>query len=182
MRTWNALMIVMVALALSTTPGWTETTREKLSNAEDNFLEANFAAALEGVDRLLESGDLRGDALRDAWVLRARCELALGHRASAEDSFCAGIRLDRNWEPDPELFTRNEVASFERSRRDCLPDVDRAAYLPRPESAGAPWYRKKTVLGLLGAAAVTATVIALSGGDDEEVLADLSFFPEPPAR
>lgn len=181
MRILNAPTLGFLILALLASPVSAESAREKLELAERDFLAADFASALETTDRLLKSGDLQGDALRDGFVLRARCELALGHRASADDSFCAALHEDPRWKPDPLLFTRDEVASFEHAKPLCESQAQRASYLPTPVSHGTPWYKKKTVLGLLGAAAVTATVFALSGGD-EEAAADLPFFPEAPVR
>ncbi len=172
---------------------WAASPREELTKAEDYFQVADFATALQKVDALLKSGDLEGSTLRDAYVLKARCELGLAHRSSATDAFCQALRVDGGWRPDPDFYTKDEVEAFEQARASCTPGdatpprettpVKERATKDSAAAAGVseskPWYKKPLVLGILGAVVVGGVILALSGGDDEgdPVLAD---FPPPP--
>jgi len=173
---WATLLIVGGAAA--------ESPREKLTAAEDHFLSADFRRALDETTRLIESGELKGSVLRDAHVLRARCEVAMAHRSSSIDAFCEALRVDPAWQPDPDFFTAGELEAFDQAAADCGPKEGTApSYLPeRQSTSSSPWYRGKFFLGAVGTAAVAATVLALSGGDEGAVEADLPLFPPPPDR
>ncbi|MCA9753977.1 MAG: hypothetical protein KC591_17395 [Gemmatimonadetes bacterium] len=161
--------------------------RQDLATAEDLFLVADFSGALTRVDSLLESGVLGGGALRDAWILRARCEAGLAHRATARDAFCEALRVDAGWRPDTDLFTSDEIALFDEARTGCTSrsSTSTVPTSPLPErvssgsGGGTAWYAKKTTWivagGLIAAGIATA---ALGGGGDEE----LAGFPPPPGR
>jgi hypothetical protein len=144
---------------------------EDLRRAHDYFLVADFGTAREQVRGLLASGALQGEALREAHVLVARCEIGLGSKSSAVDAFCAALRVDPLWRPDRDLYTTDEVTVFETAERDCLKQAAAVppgapSPLPQPILSGTPWYRKPVTLGLVGAGAVAAVVLALSGGED----------------
>lgn len=168
--------------------------REELARVEDDYLMADFPAALQKVDALLASGDLEGAALRDAWILKARCEVGLGHRSSAEDAFCQALRVQPTWRPDPDLSTKDEIDAFEQARAQCgAAPWDRAREEPGPiedessgstrVSAGRPWYKNPVVLGVGGALVIGGIVAAASGGGGGgggDEVPDLPGFPEPP--
>lgn len=161
--------------------------REQLSAAEDRFLMADFDGATSRIDDLLQSGRLTGDALRDAWVLKARCELATGRRASARDAFCRALEQDGGWLPDRDLFTSDELDVFTDARDTCpgaqTEGTDAPSYLPAPSSSGGGWYTNKLVWGAVGAAAVAGVALALSGGgDDGGDAAELPPLPDPPTN
>jgi hypothetical protein len=177
---------------------WAASPREELTKAEDYFQVADFATALQKVDALLKSGDLEGSALRDAYVLKARCELGLAHRSSATDAFCQALRVDGAWRPDPDFFTKDEVDTFEQARTNCTgvgSGTPRDDAQPKPivrdkatqDDRGAaavgeskPWYKKPLILGILGAVVVGGVIFALSGGGDDEGDPVLADFPPPP--
>ena len=161
--------------------------REQLNAAEDRFLMADFDGATAQVDDLLQSGGLTGDALRDAWVLKARCDLATGRRASARDAFCRALEQDGGWLPDRDLFTSDELEVFSDARDTCpgaqTEGTEAPSYLPAPSSSGGGWYTNKLVWGAVGAAAVAGVALALSGGGDEGgAVVELPPLPDPPTN
>jgi hypothetical protein len=177
--------LVVAALPSSATAG---SPREELNRAEDYFLVADFSNALRKATALTRSEEVSGGVRRDAWVLRARCELAQGHRSRSIDSFCQALATDPAWLPDRDLFTSDEIETFEQAREAC-PEARTSgttppSYLPPPASTGTPWYKKKLVWGAVGAAAVAGAVLALGGGGDDGggQAADLPPLPPPPAR
>jgi hypothetical protein len=162
--------------------------REELSKAQDYFLVADFQTALVKADALLASGDLQGAALRETWVLKGRCEIALGQRANATEAFCSGLRVEPSWRPDPDLFTKDESEIFSNALANCgtvgpapTPESKpRPSPLPEPISVGEkPWYKKSVFLAV-GGAAVAGGVLLLLGGEDEKFVPDVPGFPDPP--
>jgi hypothetical protein len=170
--------------------------REELTKAEDYFQVADFKTALEKVNELIQSGDLEGTMLRDAYVLKARSELGLAHKSSATEAFCQAIRVDSAWRPDPDFFTKDEIAAFDSALASCpggakeppkAEPVKPATTQPAPTTTTAaavegskPWYKKPLVLGIIGAAVVGGVVLATGGGDDDEGDPVLADFPPPP--
>jgi hypothetical protein len=180
-RTAACAAVVAWAVGISVTSAFAETAREKLTQAEDYFLVADYEGAIIRVDELIESKELSGNEMRDAWVLRARCNTGLG-RSQASTDFCSALRLDPAWRPNATTFTTQELRTFDAAQKDCGPNGD-ASYLPPAMSSGTPWYKKKLVLGALVGVAAGATVIALSGGDDDEAGRPLlPEFPGSPNR
>src|SRR5262245_7098361 len=106
-------------LGVLTRPAYAADPREELTKAEDYFLVADFTTALAKVDTLLNSGDLSGGTLRDAHILKARCEVGLAHRSSAVESFCDALHVEPGWRPDPDLFTKDELEVFEQAKTSC---------------------------------------------------------------
>jgi hypothetical protein len=180
-RTAACATVVAWAVGTSATSAFAETAREKLRQAEDYFLVADYEGAIARIDELIESKDLSGNERRDAWVLRARCNTGLGRNQASTD-FCSAMRLDPAWRPNATTFTDQEMRAFQLAEKDCGPKSD-ASYLPPAMSSGTPWYKKKLVLGALVGVAAGATVIALSGGDDGEAGRPLlPEFPGSPNR
>jgi hypothetical protein len=186
--------IATLDLGALAVPAWADSTRDQLSRAEDYVLVADFGTALEIVDPMLASGELSGDALRDAWILKARCELGLAHRSSAADAFCNALRVDSQWEPDPDFYTKDEQDVFRQARENCAvgappgqvdtggTPVGAVSAMPAGMSRDTrPWYKKPLYLGIIGGAVVLGTVLLLSGGDDDEKVL-LPDFPAPPAN
>ncbi|GJM44415.1 MAG: hypothetical protein DHS20C21_12570 [Gemmatimonadota bacterium] len=159
--------------------------REDLEKAQDNFLIADFSTALTQVTSLIESGDLRGGVLRDALVLAARCEVGLAHRASAVDWFCEVLAVEPSWQPDKDLYTKDEVVVFDQARQSC-PAADTGATSPEPGfssrvSASDPWYKNKTYWAIGGGVILVGAILLLAGGgDDEPAPVPLTDFPPPP--
>ncbi|MEZ5065039.1 MAG: hypothetical protein R3B81_09895 [bacterium] len=174
-------------LSVTVSPAGAASGREELSAAEDYFLVADFSTALTKVSALIESGDLSGGALRDAWILRARCELASAWRSRAVDSFCAALAIDAGWLPDRDLFTADELNVFDQARSSC-PDATTTgttppSYLPPSSSSGGSWYSNKLVWGAVGAAAVAGAVLSLGGGEDGGANRNpLPPLPDPPTN
>jgi len=183
--------LVLAPTASAATP------REELTKAEDYFQVADFETALEKVDVLLKSGDLEGTLLRDAYILKARSELGLAHRAAAVDAFCSALKVDSAWRPDPDFYTNDEVQVFEQARASCstakTPEPaqkpltttkseaekrEKAAVTSSSESK--PWYKKPVFLGVIGAAVIGGVVLAAGGGGDDGGDEDLPGFPGPP--
>jgi hypothetical protein len=176
---------------------WAATPREELTKAEDYFQVADFETALEKVDALLKSGDLEGSLLRDAYILKARSELGLAHRAAAVDAFCSALKVDSTWRPDPDFYTNDEVQVFEQARASCSTvkaaepakpattstrdsDSERERAAVTSSSESKPWYKKPVFLGVIGAAVIGGVVLAAGGGGDDEEAEDLPGFPGPP--
>jgi hypothetical protein len=161
--------------------------REELTKAEDYFLVADFATALEKVTALIDSGDLKGGALRDGYVLAARCEVGLAHRSSAVDYFCEVLRVSPTWQPDADLYTKDEIEVFEQARTTCaassdptpVDTVEEEPVISSRMSQGTPWYKNKTFLLVGGGLVALGVILALSGGGDDGP-GDLSDFPPPP--
>ena len=109
----------LVDMGVLVTSAAADSVRDELTKAEDYFLVADFETALEKVDAILASGDATGHALRDAHVLKARCELGLARRSSAEASFTEALRVDPQWRPDPVLYTTDELQAFEKAHGPC---------------------------------------------------------------
>ena len=176
--------------------------REELTKAEDYFLVADFATALTKVEALLDAGDLQGGTLRDAWVLKARCEVGLAHKSSAVEAFCEALRVEPGWRPDPDLYTKDELEVFEQAKASCTgapaeskpPGTPTTppppSPMPAPMSTGAadageskPFY-KKPIFMVIGGALLVGGAVALAGGggDDDDGGTPLPDFPPPPTN
>ena len=197
--TAGTFFVSVLNLGLLARPAFAADPREELTKAEDYFLVADFTTALAKVDTLLNSGDLSGGTLRDAHILKARCEVGLAHRSSAVESFCDALRVEPGWRPDPDLFTKDELEVFEQARTSCAasteptkpttptsqpttPPAPKSGAMPASaaaESGGKPFYKKPLFL-VLGAAVVAGGVVALAGGGGDESDPDLPGFPDPP--
>ena len=168
------------------TPAHAASPREELTTIEDYFLVADFATALDQVDDLIATGKLEGGTLRDAYVLKARCQVGLGHRSAAADSYCNALRVDPGWRPDPDFFTKDEIEVFEQARGACGDTEGRPRasgsgdYLPPPESRAKPWYKNWKIVAPIAAGVVILGVVLLSGGDDDDEALD--DFPPPPSN
>jgi len=168
--------------------------REDLTRAEDYFLVADFSTALQKVEALLQTGDLQGSTLRDAWILKARCEIGLGHRSTATDAFCEALRVEPSWRPDPDLYTNDELEVFEQARSSCgggtgepvkqesAPSTTRTEPAMPQMSSGEkkPWYKKPVFLAIGGALVVGGIIAAAGGGGGDDGEPDLPGFPDPP--
>ena len=186
---FQALVPLVAGLfLLTTTPAVAESPRELLTKAEDYFLVADFTQALDQVNDLLQSGDLEGGVLRDAYVLKARCEVALAHRSSAVDAYCRALSVDESWRPDPDFFTKDEIEVFDQAKASCGPGTegapsggdDRPSHLPPAMSESKPWYKNWKIVGPVAAVVVVGGILLLSGGDDDSGDPILSDFPPPP--
>lgn len=184
--TLGSFLFATLDLALLPARAHAADAREELSRAEDYFLVADFATALEQVDSLIDSGDLKGGALRDAYVLAARCEVGLAHRSSAVDWFCEVLRVAPTWLPDADLYTKDEIEVFEQARGTCASSDSGSSGVGRAEprfssrvSEGDPWYKNKTYLAIGGGLVAVGVILAVSGGDDDEA-SPLADFPPPP--
>lgn len=189
-----AVFLASVAhLAGFASPAWADA-REELTKADDYFQVADFTTALAKVEALLDSGDLQGGTLRDAWVLKARCEVALAHRSSAADAFCQALGVEPGWRPDPDLYTKDEIEVFEQARANCAPTqsepakpqdpakpASRPSPTPPPMSTGdeKPWY-KKPVFMVIGAGVLVGGALALGGGGGDDGGGPLPPFPDAP--
>lgn len=166
---------------------WAQT-QDDLERAREHYEFAEFDQALALLNRVIARPGETPQRLRDAYVLQARCQVNLGNRNLAEDSFCEALALDRNWRPDPIFFPRTEIAVFESALAGCPaaapapePVVQPA---PPPKAAAAkPWYAKP-VAWAGAAAAVVLAVVLLGGGDDDDetVPESLPAPPDPPVR
>jgi hypothetical protein len=160
--------------------------REDLTKAEDYFLVADFATALDRVETLIGGGGLEGGILRDAYVLQARCQVALAHRSAAVDAYCNALRVDPGWRPDADFFTKDEIEVFDQAKGSCsggtsAPKTSGSGdYLPPPTSRSKPWYKNWKIVGPVAAGVVILGVVLLSGGGDDE--STLDDFPPPPSN
>ena len=187
-RPWlRALALVTCVVFLATSAPAFADARDQLAAAEDAFLVADFDGALAQVNALIESGDLEGGALRDAWVLKARCEAGQGRRTAAVDAYCEVIRADASWAPDPDLYTKDEITLFEQARDTCNVESTKAPS-PLPQRASSSgdkaWYQKSTTWYVIGGIVVVGVLAAAlaGGGDDEGDGGDLPLPPPPPTN
>ncbi len=185
-----AFLATTLDLVLFARPAYADA-REELTRAEDYFLVADFTTALTKVNALLDGGGLSGGTLRDAYILKARCEVGLAHRSSAVEAFCNALRVEPSWRPDPDLYTKDELEVFEQAKASCSTTeppaqpsepskpIDSRSSAPKAAGGGTPWYKNKAVLAVGGALVVGGVVLAVSGGGDDGE-SDLPFFPDPP--
>jgi hypothetical protein len=183
----------VVDLALLARPARAADPREELTKAEDYFLVADFTTALTKVQALIDSGDLSGGTLRDAYILKARCEVGLAHRSSAVEAFCDALHVEASWRPDPDLYTKDELQVFDQAKSSCggtsessteggTPSTPSA--MPPPVSSaaaggGTPFYKKPLFLAI-GGAVLVGGIIALASGGGSSSEPDLPGFPNPP--
>lgn len=85
---------------------------DDLAEANDWFTFGEFDKALDRANNLIDGKSLNGKDLRDAYILQARCLVALDRDEEAEKSFRQVIRIDPQWKPDPVLFTPEEMESY----------------------------------------------------------------------
>ena len=190
---WRACAgILLVAFTVTMCPGlgWVGAAfadvRADMDQARYHFDFSEYAEAAELLDGVIAGGELSGDGLRDAYVLRARCSMAMGQDTMARDDFCEVVRLDADWRPDPVEYTQDEVAGFEAARADCLQAVPEPVVAPEPaeDEGGTPFYAKPVVWVVAGVAVVAGVLLAGGGGDDETppVEDPISDPPEPPTK
>lgn len=157
--------------------------QDDLARAREHYEFAEFDQALAILARLIARSGEPAQRLRDAYVLQARCQVGLGNRLLAEDSFCEALALDPDWLPDPIFFPRSEVEVFESAKAGCPARVVQPEPVVKPAPAPKqpkPWYMKPVVWA--GAAgAVILAVVLLGGGDDDEGPPSLPNPPPPPA-
>jgi hypothetical protein len=159
-------------------------TADDLERAREHYEFAEFDQALALLAWAIALPDETPQRLRDAYVLQARCQVGLGNRNLAEDSFCEALALDPDWRPDPIFFPRSELEVFESARVGCPPPtpVEPAPVVrPAPAPATAKAWYQKPVVWAAAAGAVILAVVLLGGGDDDppQTLPDP---PPPPAR
>lgn len=159
-------------------------TTDDLDRAREHYEFAEFDQALGILARVIARPGETPQRLRDAYVLQARCQVGLGNRNLAEDSFCEALALDPDWRPDPIFFPRSEVEVFESARVGCPPPAPvepTPVVQPAPAPAAAkPWYLKPVVWA--GAAGAVILAVVLLGGDDDDEPQTLPDPPPPPTR
>ncbi|MFN8179139.1 MAG: hypothetical protein U0167_14510 [bacterium] len=200
--TAGVFLASVLDLAVLARPARAADPREELTKADDYFQVADFTTALSKVQALIDSGDLSGGTLRDAYILKARCEVGLAHRSSAVESFCNALRVEPGWRPDPDLYTKDELQVFDQAKASCStsstepskqptketpaqPVKERPSAMPAPESSGAggegkPFYKKPLFLALGGALVVGGIIAATGGGSSTTTAPNLPDFPGPP--
>lgn len=195
-------VVVACAVALGALPAQAQSPRTELGLARDYFLIADFSSALEKASDLIASGTLELPERREAFVLKARCQVGLRNPAGAVDAFCSALQLEPAWKPALAELTRRERDSFEEAYELCGPldpvDLDleiasapdtlpedesppekAAAGWPPPVVAERPWYRSALFLGAAGGVVVGLALISLGGEDDSQDV-PLPAFPPPP--
>lgn len=155
---------------------------EDLAQAKRHFeIYADYEAALAIVDRLVGGEASTKGTLRDAYVLRARCLLAMNREAEAPAAFCNAVRCDHSWQPDEFECTQEEIDVFNRAMASC-PEARRETLgpgaAPGKEKKGPPW----KLLAAGGVVLVAGLVLLLTGGGDEDPIEDedLPGFPDKP--
>lgn len=160
--------------------------QDDLQRAREHYEFAEFDQALAILAQVIARPGEPATRLRDAYILQARCQVGLGNRLLAEDSFCEALALDPDWRPDAIFFPQSEITVFESAREGCPPRV--AAPPPTvvpvrtaPAKEAKPWYLKPVVWAG-AAAAVVLAVVLLGGDDEEEKVPALPAPPDPPVR
>jgi hypothetical protein len=174
MRPLGALLLAAFAVVFCPgLPPALARARPDLDRAQEHYDFAEYGVALTILDGMIARGDLTGDTLRDAKILKARCLVGLGRDSEALDAWCEVIKLDPAWRPDEVFFPGNEIASFNRALEGCV----------EKESAAAPWYKNKIVMAGAGALVLVGVLaVAMGGGGDDGGGGGnaLPGFPDPP--
>jgi hypothetical protein len=160
-----------------------------LNAARDHYEFAEFDQGVTILEGLLAEKKLSGDALRDAYVLLARCYVGKGNEPQALDTFCQAICLDKTWRPDAVYFPQDEIEVFNKALEGC--DCSRQSSAP----AVAPVKTEQARAGdeegggipkwvyYAGGAVVVGVIAALAlGGGDDSSEPPLAGFPDPPAN
>jgi hypothetical protein len=173
---WRACAgLLLIAFTVTTCPGfgWVPAAfadaAADLEQARYHFDFGEYDEADTLLTSAIDGGELSGESLRDAYVLRARCALAQGRDAAAQDDFCEVLRLDDAWRPDPVEFTQGEVAGIEAIRAECAP-APAPAVVPPPaaeEKQGKGFFAKPIGWIVTGAVVVGGVVLATGGGGDD---------------
>lgn len=159
-----------------------------LNTARDHYEFAEFDQGVTILEGLLTDTKLSGDALRDAYVLLARCYVGKGNEPQALDAFCQAICLDKTWRPDAVYFPQDEIEVFNKALVgcDCSHQSSAPAVAPvkteqaraEGEGSGIPKW-----VYYAGGAVVVGVVAALAlGGGDDSSEPPLAGFPDPPAN
>jgi hypothetical protein len=151
-----------------------------LSRARDHVDFAEYQEALAILTPLIESGNLSGTALRDAYILKARSHVGLGQNAQARAAFCSALKVDPDWEPDEVVYTQDEIAVFNAARQEC---TQTAMVEPAPAAAatgGTPWYAKPVTWVVGGVVLIGGILLASGGGGGDETPPDQPIGDPPP--
>ena len=184
----RALSGVAALLLTSALLGAADVHATPLTEAREAFQGADFELALEGLEDYLSGHDLSTEDRIEALVLQAQCHARLDDEDAAVKSLCAVMKLDPEWEPDPNLFSPQEMRTFRIALASCpRPPAVPKPLAPAPTSAavkeGPSWYERKLVWLGVGAAALTAVLLAggnESGGDNAGD-GGVPRFPDPPS-
>ena len=185
-RTWRltagsllAFFLMTICPGVGWVPAVLATPRQDLDRAQDLYDFAEFQQALSLLTGLIDGGQMTGNDARNAYILRARCAVGLGLEKMAQEDFCAVLKLDRTWAPDPVVFPKDEVEVFNASRGQC--DLATAKVVPADQGGEKAWYAKPIVWAAGGAAVLAAVLLAGGGGDDPAPAdPDLPGFPATP--
>ncbi len=167
-----------------------------LARAREHYDFAEFQPALDICNTLIGGGTLAGDALRDVYVLKARCLVNLGNHSIARDMFCEALRLDAGWRPEVNLLPREEQVDFDQALAGCrLDTAPQAAPTPAPApkptwqptpipaaKSGKSFFAKPLGIALIVAVAGGLAVSLGGGGGGGDTPPDgpLPGFPLPP--
>lgn len=110
-----------------------------LARAREHYDFAEFQPALDICNALIGGGALRGEALRDAYILKGRCLVNLGNHSIAREMFCEALRLDAAWRPEASVFPKEEQEDFDQAVAGCrLEPAPQAAPTPASPTTPAP--------------------------------------------
>ena len=170
----------------------------ELAPAQELYDFADFQKALDICNEFISGGTLGGAALRDAYVLKARCLVNLGNHSIARDMFCEALRIDAGWRPEANVLPKDEQVDFDQAAAGCRSEAAPATVSPEtPAPAPQPTWQptpvqtgkggKSFFAKPLGIALIVGVVggLAMSlgggGGDGETTPAGpLPGFPPPP--
>ncbi|MFN8178767.1 MAG: hypothetical protein U0167_12635 [bacterium] len=162
-----------------------------LGDARESFEGADFEMALRILDDYLAKGAAGPDRI-EALTVAAQCHERLGNEDAAVRNLCEVLKLDPDWQPDPNRFSPQEMRTYRLALASCPPKrsapkpptVAPTSAAPPPASEGPRWYERKVVWVGVGAAALTA--VLLSGGKDSGPgnpgnTSGVPGFPDPPS-
>lgn len=163
----------------------------ELDAAREYFYDADFELAIEEIDARLEGGLSGLTLLREAHALAGQCHARLGDETAAIDAFCSALTAEPDWNPDPTLFSSEELSLYRRAYAQC-PQLA----VPRPggsqpvepapslagatEGASSPWYKQKKFWIGTGAILVLLAAAGNNADQDPAAAADVPDFPDPP--
>ncbi len=180
-RLYHVVAICWLALTLATAT----TQAESLEDAYDLYWSGSTVEALEAVGALLETADLSTRQRRDALILQGQCQIKMDRDFSAQESFCAALKLDPETQLDATnpSYSPRDIQVFAEAEERCGPTATDAAIGDKKSSGWWPLSLRNTLL-IVGPPSLLATLCAAEVGlckKDETQGNPLPLPPDPPA-
>jgi|GEM_PF-2693479 len=124
-------MLALLACIMALSVGFTAPVAEaaspdpanELMRLEGRYALGQYPRALDGLEQLLSSESIDPQLRLQALVLQGRCYVQMDKAAAARDAFKEALAIDFAWQPDPQLFTNEELVVFNAARAESSPTV-----------------------------------------------------------